>query len=372
MSVKAKDIIAIMDAIAPPIFAEDWDNIGLLLGERNRDVDRILVTLDLTSDMVNEAIKRDIDMIISHHPVIFKPIRSLGDTVVDKNILYPLIKNDIVVYSAHTNLDKAINGVDDTLADLLGLEDVRVLVPDEDERYFKLVVFVPKGYEENIMQVIGDMGAGWIGNYSHCTFQSKGIGTFKPLEGTNPFIGSQGVIEKVEEVRLETIIPEIIVDDVVAAMIKAHPYEEVAYDLYYLANSANKIGLGRVGHLKETITLQEYTDKIKDTLKAKNVYVLGDMKKKVKKVVTCAGAGGDFVQQALDSGADVFITGEIKYHEILLARELGLSVIAPGHYETEIPAMEKLIDRLQTKCNALQYKVEVLSSSTQHETGEFI
>lgn len=372
MSVKVRDIIDIMDRIAPPIFAEDWDNVGLLIGDEDRNVERILITLDVTGNTVKEAIEKDVDMIISHHPVIFRSLKSLGNNVEDRNIIYPLIKNDIAVYSAHTNLDKAVDGVDDTLAALLGLEETRVLIHEKDERYLKLVVFVPRGYEEKVMQAMGDAGAGWIGNYSHCTFQAKGIGTFKPLEGTDPFIGSQGIIEQVEEVRLETIIPGTIAGDVVVAMIEAHPYEEVAYDLYPLVNAANKVGLGRVGCLQEVITVHKYAEKIRDILEIENVYVFGDVNKKVEKVVTCAGAGGDFVQQAVDAGADVFVTGEIKYHESLLALELGLPVIALGHYETEVPAMEKLVERLQTKFNTLQYKVEVLSSSARHEAVKTI
>ena len=235
MSVQIRDIIAIMEKIAPTSFAEDWDNVGLLVGDGNGEVNRILVTLDVTSSIVKEAIEREVDMIISHHPIIFSPLKSMGQNLEDRNILYPLIQKDIAVYCAHTNLDKAKGGVDDTLADILGLQNMEILIGEEGERYFKLVVFVPRGYEEQVMNVLSNKGAGFIGNYSHCTFQAKGMGTFKPLEGTNPFIGSQGVVEKVEEIRLETVVPESIVYDVVDGMIDVHPYEEVAYDLYPLA-----------------------------------------------------------------------------------------------------------------------------------------
>jgi dinuclear metal center YbgI/SA1388 family protein len=334
MAVTCLDVMNLIEKVAPPQLVMSWDNIGLQVGHPLKEIDSLLITLDITHEVVEEAISMGADMIVAHHPLIFKPLQKIRfDTPVGK-LLAKLIESHIQVYIAHTNLDRAEQGTNYYLAKALGLKDTRVLEAGGNKLY-KIAVFVPEGYEDSVRNAMGEAGAGWIGNYSHCTFQVEGTGTFRPLPGSDPFIGSVEELEKVQEYRLETIVPENLKSQVLKAMIKAHPYEEVAFDIYPLENQQLTTGLGRIGDLESPMTLSAFADKVKDCLDIQYVNVVGSPTSEVSRVAFCGGAGGNLILQAKMCSADVYLTGDIKYHEALEAGELGINLVDAGHNATE-------------------------------------
>ena len=359
MSVKCQVIIEAMDKLAPRSLAEDWDNVGLLVGSSAQTIHKILITLDVTKAVVEQAVKDDIDLIIAHHPIIFKSISAIRTDLPQGQILSALIKADIGVYAAHTNLDTASGGVNDVLADAFQLCDVRPLADNFSEKLCKLVVFVPETHREIVGDAIMAAGAGHIGNYSHCSFAVNGIGTFLPLDGSKPFIGHAGKLEHVQESRLETIMPEKIYKSVVKAMLKVHPYEEVAYDVYQLMNSGEKLGLGRVGKLVNPIVLAEFVDQVKYVLGVSAVSVVGDQNKLIKKVAVCGGAGASLLHKAAFAGADVLVTGDVKYHEGQDAAALGIAIIDAGHFATEQPVLSYVAEYLIKCADDAKWSVDI-------------
>lgn len=360
-----------MEQLAPKKLAENWDNVGLQIGDPQADIDKILVSLDLTQEVLQEAINQKVNMIITHHPFIFKPLKSIRMDLSSGSIMKQLIQNDINYYVAHTNLDIAPNGLNDMLAERIDLQDTQVLVPTEQEQLLKIVVFVPKGYEDDIRNVMGGKGAGWIGNYSHCTFQTSGIGTFKPLENTNPFIGQIGKVERVEESRLETIVTRKNLSKTLNAIIKVHPYEEVAYDIYPLENQGKVYGLGRIGSYVEPIKYTDFVKKIKKNLKIKHLRVAGVKKESIQKVALCSGAGAEYMHRAAMLGADAYITGDLKYHEAQQAKALGILVADAGHFGTENIVMEGLKKYLDREFDQAKRSVDVVMSKVNKDFMEW-
>lgn len=362
MSVKCSSIINIMEEIAPTSFAEKWDNVGLQVGDYSREIKKVMICLELNNDVMDEAISKNIDMIITHHPLIFKPLSSLvaSDPIV--KIINKLIKHDINLYSSHTNLDNAVGGTSDYLADLLNLKNLTPLSITHNKKYFKLVVFTPENHLEEVRDAISQAGAGRIGDYSHCTFQSEGTGTFKPLEGARPYIGNLGEIEKVMEYKLESIVEKDKLSGVISSMIKAHPYEEVAYDLIPLENKIESLGFGRIGYLEKKQTLKELAKNIKDLLGSQRISFIGDENKLVRKIAVSPGSGGDFIWDAHSKNCDCYITGDIKYHDAQLAAQLGLNLIDAGHYETEKIICEPLRKRLLKELEKDGIKIEVITT----------
>lgn len=359
--ISCQTVIQIIEKAAPKKLAFDWDNCGLMVGSEKNKVKKILVTLTVTEEVIDFAIENGFDMIISHHPLLFKPLKSVRWDTPIGNIIYKAIKNDIIIYSAHTNMDIAPDGVNDILANILELENVKLLEVTGKENYKKMVVCVPEAYQNDVRAAMVNAGAGWFDNYSHLSFNANGIGTFKPEEGTIPFIGEIGKIEHVKEVRIETIVPENLVNKVANAMLKAHPYEEVAYDIYPLENMWQIHGLGRIGYLKEPLTLLELSNIVKQKLNAKFIKVVGDMSKQVYKIAVCGGSGGSLVKTAASAGADVFITGDIKYHDAEDARALDLTLIDVGHFYSENILIPELVDYLKEKIIKLAKDVEIQS-----------
>ena len=328
MSVKCQVILDAMERIAPRAMAEDWDNPGLLVGSPAQDVARVLVCLDVSEAVIVRAVKERAELIVSHHPLLFRPIKKLRTDLPQGRMLAQLVKNDIAVFAAHTNLDSAPDGVNDLLAQKLGLVDVEALSETYCEKYTKLVVFVPETHAEAVRAAIGKAGAGQIGNYSHCSFQVKGTGAFLPLEGARPYLGKAGALETVEEVRLEAILPQKIAPRVVRAMLRAHPYEAAAYDLYPLENVVGATGLGRIGRLPQPQPLEAFCSAVKAALGLPQLRLAaGDRDKLVKKVALCGGSGADLAAKAAYRGADVFVTGDVKYHDAQKALESGVALI---------------------------------------------
>jgi len=357
--ISCQTLVHILEKWAPKRLAMDWDNPGLAIGELSVKVSKILLTLTITFKTVEFAVNNGFEMIISHHPLFFKPLKSLRkDTPLGK-IVYEAVKNDIVIYSAHTNMDTACGGINDILAKVLALQQLQILKQTYEEGLKKLVVFVPRGYEDTVRNAMCDVGAGHIGNYSHCSFSTNGLGTFKPLAGTKPFIGEEGKLKKADEIRIETIIPGNLQNKVVNAMLKAHPYEEVAFDIYPLENPGKTYGLGRIGYTKEPIILKEFCETVKQKLNISHIRVVGDLNKSISKVAICGGAGSDLAQVAAFFGADVLITGDVKYHEALDAKEAGLAIIDAGHFSTETILLPVLKKHLEQETRLLNKQVEI-------------
>lgn len=363
MAVTVKEIANIVEKIASPDLAAEWDNIGLQVGDFTAPVHRIMVTLDVTEEVVDEAIELGIDLIVSHHPLIFRPLNHIRFNQPLGKMIIKLIRHNISLYVAHTNLDSAAGGVNDTLAEKLGLMNTKVITQAPGEKLFKLVVFVPESHLDAVRNALSEAGAGWIGNYSHCTFSTDGTGTFLPRENTNPFIGTQGKLEQVAEVRLETIVPQSKIVNVLSAMKKNHPYEEVAYDLYPLANQEEKHGLGRVGHLTTPMPLKEFLPQIKLSLGVNTLKVTGNLETEISTVAVCGGAGASLMHKAKSQGVQCFVTSDIKYHEAQEADHLGLAVVDAGHFFTEQVIVPVIVSRLSQEISLKS--VQVLQSKVQ-------
>ncbi|RJQ26374.1 MAG: Nif3-like dinuclear metal center hexameric protein [Peptococcaceae bacterium] len=362
MAVKCQAVFRLIEEFAPLSLAEKWDNVGLQLGDPLAETNKILLTLDVNKTVAEEALDQGAGLIISHHPLFFKPVRRLSFDLPSGELVAFLIRSYITVYTAHTNLDGAAGGVSAVLAGRLGLENLTVLSPAASRRYVKLVVFVPSGHEDAVRDALTGAGAGWIGNYRDCTFQTRGTGTFRPLTCASPFIGRQGELEQVEEIRLETIIPVEKTGMVVEAMLEAHPYEEVAYDIYSLANPEAAVGLGRLGRLPEPVSFRKLVEHVKAVLGLEEVKAGGLPERVVKKVAVCGGAGAELWPLALQSGADVLVTGDINYHtgQEMLAE--GINFIDAGHHATERVILPVLSRYLEESCRAGGLEAQVLIS----------
>lgn len=346
-SVNGYQIIQQFEELFPKHLAEEGDPIGLQIGTLSKQVNKVLIALDVTKEVVEEAISLGANLIIAHHPIIYRPLKKIVTDSLPGKIFELCIKHDIAVYAAHTNVDIAEVGVSDFLTDALLLENTSVLAPTFSENLVKLVVYVPKTHVDSVRNAICDAGAGHIGNYSHCTFNSFGNGTFLPLSGTNPFVGEVGKLEEVEEVKIETVVQQSIVKSVIKAMKKAHPYEEVAYDTYVLENEGKTFGIGRIGYLKEEMTLEEFAHYIKEKLELKGVRVVGNLSDKVKKVAVVGGDGNKFAHYAKRHGADVYVSGDIYYHVAHDWKMLDLNLIDAGHNIEKVmkSGVKRLLDK---------------------------
>ena len=372
MSVKTarvKDIMGVMEEIAPERLAEGWDHPGLAVGDPEREVTKILVALDVIDPVVEEAKALGANMIITHHPMLlFKKIESItADNALGKRIYY-LIENGIAAFSAHTNLDIAAGGTNDVLAELVGLENVELLEETWAETYKKIVVYVPVGHEAAVRNAMCEAGAGHIGAYSHCTFGAAGKGTFLPLEGTHPFLGEEGKLEFADEIRLETIVPAERAGAVVNAMLAAHPYEEAAYDIYPVEQKGRREGIGRMGELPEAMPFRDFAAMLKEKLHLDSIRLVGDGEKPVKKVGLCTGAGVSFVSLAHAKGCDAYLTADIKYHEAQEAVEKGLAVADVTHYESEALIVPVLQKKLTEAAQKNGWNIEVVCSRVDGQT----
>jgi dinuclear metal center YbgI/SA1388 family protein len=364
------EIIQLFEQFSPKGLAMEDDKIGLQIGRLNKKVDKIMIALDVLEEVIDEAIERDVKLIIAHHPPIFRPLKNVLTDTVQGRMIEKLLKHDIAVYAAHTNLDVAKGGVNDLLAGALGLENPEVLVPTYETKLKKLVVFTPSSHAEDIRKVLGNTGAGYIGHYSHCSFSADGTGRFLPGENTTPHIGQQGVLESVDEVKIETIVPEQLLKKVVTAMVKAHPYEEVAYDIYPVENKGEVLGLGRIGTVKE-MTLGEFAERVKEALEVDRVRVVGDLSSRVRKVAVLGGDGNKYFMSAKFKGADVYITGDIYYHTAHDAMMQGLNMIDPGHNVEKI--MKKgLTATLSKMCKESGYEVEIFPSEVNTDPFQYV
>jgi dinuclear metal center YbgI/SA1388 family protein len=356
---KIKDIAAAIEEIAPLQLAQDWDNVGLLIGDPRIDVGSLLLTIDITKDVLSEAIKQKAELIIAYHPVIWDSLRKI---TIDGpgGIVYELIRNGISVYSMHTALDSTIGGVNDGLAEIIGICDAKPIgdyvdYPVGDN--YKLVVFAPVDSVARVSDAIFKAGAGWIGNYSNCSFQAAGTGTFLPLEGAKPSVGKRGRLEKVAEIRFETIVPADKLESVIAAMKKAHPYETPAFDVFKLFNKSDKFGLGRIGKLAQPLFVKQIISRIKNSTGAKAAGLIGNEKRLVKTAAVCAGSCGKIINSVIAANVDLYVTGELKHHQALAAQEAGLTCICLSHSVSERFILNKFAKQLQMKLRQVTIKI---------------
>jgi len=336
-----------LEELAPPYLAETWDNSGLQVGTKDQAVEAVLVTLDVDARAVDMALEVGANLIISHHPLLFKGIKTIDCESPPGRLIRRLIKNDISVYSAHTNLDLAPRGLSQYLALKLGLNNVKPLGTVKSQELIKLVVFVPETHLHKVRQAVNNAGAGFIGNYRDCSFRSPGVGTFRPLEGSQPFLGSTGILEEVAEYRLEVIVPTEILNGVVRSMMDAHPYEEVDYDLIPLNNTGQSYSYGRQGDLPEALSLEELAERVKSLLGVEYVAVSSQQQNRVKKICLVPGSGASMIKTALREGCQVMITGDVKYHEAREALESGLALIDAGHDGMELAVVDMLTSFLE-------------------------
>ena len=343
---KLGKIIEYLEQIAPLSLQESYDNAGLLTGNRDQEIGKALITLDVTPEVMNEAIQEKAGLILAHHPVIFHGLKHLrGDNMVERLVIQA-IKNDIALYAVHTNLDNVFDGVNARLAQEIGLQKTRILAPEGQLK--KLVVYVPVRQAEKVRAALLDAGAGHIGNYSHCSFRMAGEGTFKALDGAHPYVGKVGEIHHEEEMRIETIVPDYLLSRVVQAMLREHPYEEPAYDIFPLDNKNGFTGAGLIGELPEPLAAMDFLQRLKNHLQAQAIRYGVLVPQEIKKVALCGGSGSFLMHAAFSAGADVFVTADLKYHDFFLFQNQMLLVDA-GHYETEQFTKELLFDLLTKK-----------------------
>lgn len=332
---RIQDLLGLTNTLYPPILAEDWDNVGLHAGDPSAELKKVLVALDPSEKALQAALDSGAQALLSHHPLIFHPLKSLTPTDATGRVLFRAIREGIAVLCAHTNLDCGRQGLNDWLAAALGLSEVKPLSGRKQGELYKLVVFVPTGYEGRVAEALFAAGAGKVGNYDRCSFRTGGSGTFRPGAQTDPFVGAVGRNETVREVRLETILPRESLRRTVDRMLRAHPYEEAAYDLIPLANTRLDVGLGRLGRLTEATTLSEFAAGVKEALGASALRMVGEPARRVAKVAVCGGSGASLLGDALSRGADVLVTGDVKYHEARNAEDRGIALIDAGHFATE-------------------------------------
>jgi dinuclear metal center YbgI/SA1388 family protein len=344
---KIKEVVQYLENIAPPAYQESYDNSGLLTGDQNLEVSAILISLDCTEEIVEEAIKKKCNLIIAHHPIIFKGLKSItGKNYIERTII-KAIKHDISIYSIHTNLDNIHTGVNKKICDIIGLKNTKILQPKKNILE-KLVVFVPSENTDAVTKALNDAGAGTIGKYKNCSFRTKGTGTFEPTEDADPYIGEQSKLEQVEENRIEVIFPAYLQKKILQAMWQAHPYEEVAYYLQSLENENQEVGSGMIGELDKEMDEKKFLLFLKEKMNLNIIKHTPLLNKEIKKVAVCGGAGSFLLPSAIRQGADIFITADFKYHEYFDA-DRNLIIADIGHYESEIYTKDLVCELLSKK-----------------------
>ena len=356
---KIKDIAAAIEKIVPLKLAQDWDNVGLLIGDAKRNVKNILLTIDITKEVVAEAKESKTDLIVSYHPIIWDGLKQIAADG-PSGVVYDLIRCGIAVFSIHTALDSAVGGVNDALAEIVGIVDGKPIgdyVDSPAGDNYKLVVFIPVESAAKVSNAVFAAGAGVIGNYSNCGFAAEGTGTFLPLAGARPAIGKKGKFEKVPEVRFETIVPAEKLANVIAAMKKAHPYEMPAFDIFKLYGSESKFGLGRIGKLAKPMRIDRIIERIKKYTGAKAVGIVGDEKRLVRKAAVCAGSCGKIINSVIAERCDLYLTGELKHHHALAAQEAGLTCVCLSHTVSERFILKKLARQLQKQLKQITIRI---------------
>ncbi len=339
-----REIIHLLENWAPKQIAWEKDNIGLQVGRVNNEIRSILISLDVTDEVIEEAIKKKSNLVISHHPLLFHPVRNLNFEQKRNKVIEKIIHNNITLYSAHTNLDYTRDGVSFTLAKKIGIKEINFL-ENIPETQYKLVTFVPSKFINQLVEALSRAGAGQIGDYSKCSFQTEGTGTFLGSETSDPFIGKKGKLERVDEIRLEMIFEKWNLSKVLKSLREVHPYEEPAYDIYPLKNENVNYGMGAIGTLQEKKKTADFVKTVKKMLKSPTVKWTRGKQNFVFKVAVCGGSGSDLIRSAIDQNCDAFITADINYHSFLdFADEIAL--VDVGHYYSEVVILNTIYKKI--------------------------
>lgn len=365
MSLRVINIVQLFEDWAPKWVAWEKDNVGLQVGDKQNRVTKVLLTLDVTKQIVNEAIDQKAELIVSHHPLLFRPPSAIIANDPVGELVLRLAEHKIALFSAHTNLDFTQGGVNFALAEILGLKNIRFLAPLKNS-LAKIVVFVPEGHVERVRYAMTQAGAGIIGKYLSCSFGTKGTGSFYGSTASNPFLGKRGNLEFVEETRLEMIAPRAIVPDVTAALKAVHPYEEPAYDIYFIENPNPNFGMGALGKLRKPQSLGFFLKSLKRTLGVGTLRYTGSLTRKIQNIAVCGGAGSELLPDAIAAKADVFVTADVRYHAFQKANET-IALIDAGHWETEQIILKPIAARLRSAANAAHEPLNVFI--TKHKTN---
>ena len=356
------DWLAVLNDLYPPAWAEAWDSPGFQAGDRAWAAPRVLVALDPTEEVLAEAGDRGCGLLITHHPLIFRALERFDVADPVARVAMQAMASRVAVVACHTNADVADRGVTDALAEALGLEVTGVLRRTEAGARVKLVTFVPTDATAKVLDAVATAGAGVIGDYTHCSFRVRGTGTFLPSEHAHPAVGERGQLNEIEEDRLEVVVPEERLEATIDAMIQAHPYEEVAYDVYPLGG-AGGMGLGRMARPRESLSVGELARVCRERL-GSEVRVAGDPQRQIRTVALCGGSGASLIRDALRAGADAYVTGDLKHHQALEAVGSGLAVLDAGHRGTEWPFIPQLASRLRDAGGQLDGRVLVSELNT--------
>ncbi|HLP49891.1 MAG TPA: Nif3-like dinuclear metal center hexameric protein, partial [Chitinophagales bacterium] len=336
-----------LETIAPLSYQESYDNSGLIVGDANAPVKKVLITLDATEAVIDEAIREKCQLVIAHHPIVFGGLKKFNGKNYVERVVIKAIKNNIAIYAIHTNYDNVIEGVNAKICERIGLTNCQILAPKK-QLLKKLYTFIPVAHHERVTKAVFEAGTGYIGNYSETSFNVAGTGTFKGNEKSNPVLGKKGVLEKAEEIKFETIFPAHLEHKVIGALLQAHPYEEVAYDVVTLDNAYQKVGSGMVGELKKPVDELTFLKNLKKSLKTDCIRYTALQGKPIKKVAVCGGAGSFLLNNAIAAGADAFVTADFKYHEFFNA-DNKLVIADVGHYESEQFTRDLLLQHLSEK-----------------------
>ncbi len=340
------DVMRAIEWMAPPHLALEGDVNGLLVGNRTNPVHRVMLALDPYPDALHQAVKSGADMLVTHHAILYHPLKRIDTATARGKALATALSHDLAIYNAHTNLDVAFGGVNDVLASRLGLLDTRILDKTGSDGLRKLVVYVPPSHHEVVLDAITKAGAGRVGHYSHCTFNTTGTGTFLPEEGTHPYIGTEGELTRVNEIRVETVVLESLLEAAVQAMLAVHPYEEVAYDIFSLQLEGVPYGIGRIGDLPEAMPLSNFAETVRDRLGLTHIRFGGAPSTMVRRVAVLGGAGGKWAKKAKELGADVLVTSDVDHHTVAEAWHDGLAIVDATHAALERPVLDVLFKHL--------------------------
>lgn len=356
-----KELISYLEEIAPIAYQESYDNAGLIIGNADQNISGVLICLDSIEEVVDEAIANKCNLIIAHHPIVFSGLKKInGKNYVERTII-KAIKHDIAIYALHTNLDNVYHGVNAMIASKLQLQQINILVP-KNKLLKKLATFCPEDKATEVRNALFEAGAGHIGGYNECSFNTSGIGTFKASENTNPYLGRVGERHHEKEIKIELVFPAIIESKLVNALKKVHPYEEPAYDLYPIDNNHNLIGAGITGELAEVIDELDFLKSLKKIFKVGFIKHTALLNKKIKKVAVCGGSGSFLLQDAIKQSADIFITSDFKYHQFFDA-DNKIVIADIGHYETEQYTKELIYELITRKFTKFAVRLSTINTN---------
>jgi dinuclear metal center YbgI/SA1388 family protein len=365
MSVTLRDILNLLESRYPSAWAVSGDKTGLEVGHPDKQVEALLVALEVTPAIIAEAARRGAQLLLTHHPLLYQPLKDVREDRPGGRLLADLLRAGLAMVSCHTNLDIAPGGLNDYLVQELELSDVEVLTPTTRDPWYKLVVFVPADYVDLVRQALGDAGLGVIGRYSHCSFASPGEGTYRPLPGAQPFQGEVGELSQAQETRLEILAPESLLPLALSRLKATHPYEEVAYDLYPIRHPGTSLGLGRIGSWPAPRPFGQVIATVKKLFGVEAVQVWGQPPALVQQLALCSGSGGDLLSDALSRGAQIYLTGEVRHHQVPSGLQEGFAVVAVGHFASEVVFMEPWAGQLREMFQEAGLGLDVMVAAAQ-------